>query len=145
MVRLVGDEFLRAAHVTRARIGLLSPSHASMLRQRVRDMFSNTGNSRWLWEGLHDCASHNDRNGWKLIGQFLKDQPSIVFFDEHEDQRAFSVASGGELMTVLGESYGYEFYVTDDRAEFLFCFNHHDYLIACGTAVSFLRQVVKNR
>ena len=39
---------------------------------------------------------------------------------------------------MLEETYGYEFYVTDEECTYLICFNHHDILYTCGRAIKWL-------
>lgn len=39
-----------------------------------------------------------------------------------------------DIVAVLAECTGFEFYLTDVEATFLLCFNHHDVLIAAGDA-----------
>ncbi len=51
------------------------------------------------------------------------------------------VSSGDALRSLLANSYHFEFYVTDVDASYLICFNHHDFVIAWGTACPWLRQL----
>ena len=43
-----------------------------------------------------------------------------------------------DLVAVLGETYGFEFYVTNKEKSYLLVFNHHDILMACGDAKNWL-------
>jgi hypothetical protein len=132
----VGDEFLRAAVVSGVTVGRRSQAQASLLHQQMRSFFGEE-HTYWLWEGLKNCISFRDPLGWRLIPEFLKNHPALVFFNEFDDQRVFEISTGDDLLAILSESYGYEFYVTNDKADFLVCFNHHDFVIACGSAVTF--------
>lgn len=40
---------------------------------------------------------------------------------------------------MLSETWGFEFYVTNEQASFLFCFSHHDILYACGDVKIWLK------
>ncbi|WP_346768745.1 DUF6756 family protein [Paenibacillus sp. HB172176] len=35
--------------------------------------------------------------------------------------------------------FNVEFYITNKRCDYLLCFNHHDYLIACGEAINWIK------
>ena len=63
-----------------------------------------------------------------------------MFFNEDEDQAMFHFADGAEVVPVLEECTPFEFYLTDDSAAYLICFNHHDVLLATGTAAPWLEQ-----
>ena len=51
----------------------------------------------------------------------------------------FEVSSGDALDLLLGETTGFEFYVTDADASYLVCFNHHDFLVCLGDARGWLK------
>lgn len=50
--------------------------------------------------------------------------------------------SASDLIDTLEEMYGTEFYVTNEDVSYLFCFNHHDVLIAYGDASEWLDSVL---
>ncbi|MEO6457793.1 MAG: hypothetical protein ABIO92_05915 [Chloroflexia bacterium] len=47
---------------------------------------------------------------------------------------------GTQISRVLGECFNFEFYVTNPEVEYILCHNHHDFLVATGTATSWLLQ-----
>ena len=50
----------------------------------------------------------------------------------------FAIVGGDALVRLLGDLPPMEFYLTNAATEYLLCFNHHDYLIACGSAREWL-------
>ena len=61
-------------------------------------------------------------------------------FNPRDGAEVFHFASGEALDEVLADTFGFELYVTDEEASFLLCFNHHDFLLASGKAVEWLRR-----
>jgi hypothetical protein len=61
-----------------------------------------------------------------------------MFFNLPDEKAAFTFNKGDDVVSVLSETYGFEFYLTNRCAEYLICFNHHDVLIACGSAIELL-------
>lgn len=91
-----------------------------------------------MWESFRDCASVQYPGAWRWITEFVGPRECILLFNETEDEEMFSVSSGSALGELLEETYGFEFYVTDRDVAYLICFNHHDFLICCGTAKTWL-------
>ena len=50
----------------------------------------------------------------------------------------FKLKARSKLSLLLGETYPFEVYLTDELVDFVLCFNHHDYLIATGRAKAWL-------
>lgn len=46
-----------------------------------------------------------------------------------------------DVVSLLSEFYGYEFYITNNSKDFVLCFNHHDYLIGCGKVVTKIKNI----
>lgn len=115
---------------------LLPPGERDALRERVFSRYACR--RRWMWESFSNYASVQDPDGWARIGELAGDRPCILLFDVDEEVEMFHVPSGGALHTLLANSYGFEFYVTDAEAGYLVCFNHHDMLICCGSARAWL-------
>ncbi len=88
---------------------------------------------------INDYVSVCDSNGWQWINEFVGKEESIMFFNESDEKKSFVFKDGADLTTVLSETYGFEFYVTNKQTSFLIAFNNHDYLIACGTAKKWLK------
>jgi hypothetical protein len=53
-------------------------------------------------------------------------------WDDHYS--AFLVPTGKVVVSLLSECFGFVFYVTNERLEFILSQNDHDYLLGAGTA-----------
>ena len=62
----------------------------------------------------------------------------VLFLNPADGEEMFELETGDVLLELLGETSGFEFYVTDHEASFLFCFTHHDVLVAAGNAAPWL-------
>lgn len=62
-------------------------------------------------------------------------------FNPNDDLIVLEFQSGQELTKALGETFGFEFYVTDGQATYLWCVNHHEYLIGTGEAASWVHEL----
>ncbi len=106
----------------------------------VRQALSRYGGSWPLWNQPGGMSVH-DSNAWRWIEVFLGNDPAYMFFDPTESRAVFVVGSGAVLTQLLGETPGFEFYVTDESTTFLLCFNHHDVLAAWGRAEEWLASI----
>jgi hypothetical protein len=134
-----------------AKLGVPAERLAPEANKRVRaDVVARYARSPsvWpLWDGPDDdtCeeVSVQDGSAWRWVAEFVADAPCILLWDPHDEVDAIRFENGRDLVAVLEEMYLTEFYVTDDEATYLICFNHHDYLIAEGRAVGWLRHRAK--
>ena len=95
----------------------------------------------FLWEGLRDCETFSDIDGWLYIQKFVLDNSCIMFFNPYQEKKMFNISSGKDLQYILSETCPYEFYVTDMDYSYLLCFTHHDVLIGCGKAKEWVRNL----
>ncbi|OPX44210.1 hypothetical protein CLHUN_17640 [Ruminiclostridium hungatei] len=93
-----------------------------------------------FWENLIDYISINNKDAWLWIGELIGDTETIMFFNTSDEKAAFAFNNGDNVVSVLSETYGFEFYLTNRATEYLLCFNHHDVLIACGNAIKWLKK-----
>ncbi len=71
------------------------------------------------------------------------DSEAIMFFNPEQEKSSFLFANGEDMVSVLGESYAFEFYITNKKLEYFICFNHHDYLICSGSAQNWIEKFIK--
>jgi hypothetical protein len=101
---------------------------------------------RWpLWEYDSRAIAIQDPDAWRLLSSFLSNTEAFLLFNPDDDQSVFWFESGRDIVSVVGESYGFEFYVTDRAATFYLSFNHHDFLVASGGAVPWLKGIINSR
>jgi hypothetical protein len=132
----VSGEIIAAEREHSLGVTALSVAERDRIRGRVRSLYGER--RRWMWESLPDPASVQDPDAWQWIEEFVGDRECVLLFDVDEDEEMFSVPSGAALDALLGNTCGFEFYVTDRNATYLICFNHHDFLVCCGAAKAWL-------
>ncbi len=91
-----------------------------------------------IWDNLIDSLSIKDSQGWKIQKRFLPEERRILFVEPCESNSIFIFKSSGDLSKLLGDSFGFSFYLTDSAATYLMCFNDHDYFICSGVAKDWL-------
>jgi len=134
------NELIAAAKRAGAAIVELSPEDTASIRRSVEaTFFQGKASGYFPWEHLGDRISVHDPNAWEWVSQFTTGQKTILLLDYWPDASVFEFEDGSKLSEVLGDSYWSEFYVTNREAEYLICFNHHDWLIAAGSAKEWLQ------
>ena len=101
-------------------------------------------NTSFIWESFKDYAYYQNSNAWSLIKDYVKENKCIMFFNKSDDRNGFLISNGFELQKIIEESFGFEFYITDENLSYLICFNHHDILYGLGKAIDWVKEVKIN-
>lgn len=133
----IGEEVKRAAAVLDIDITELSRDVSLEIIRIITEKYI-TGNSCFLWDDLTDYVYVNNSDAWSWINEYIGNTEVIMFFNESDEKKSFLFKNGDDLVAVLGETYGFEFYVTNKEKSYLLVFNHHDILMACGDAKNWL-------
>lgn len=143
MWNIVG-EVSRAIESLGVKAKLLGPEESTKLWSLVADTYAG-GNSEWpLWEHLRDDASVQIEDPLRRLSDFLGQTPALLLFEPNDEGRYFEFSSGKDIPRVLEECFRFEFYVADRNLYFLFCVNHHDFLIGAGTAKDWVANLKSN-
>lgn len=96
---------------------------------------------RWWWESFksesRSCTYH-DGQGFKLLGQFVPDADEDIWFMVEDDQLPnypIFEATANEAMMIIGECFGFEYYLIPKSKAWLLCEDHHDRIIWVGAEV----------
>jgi len=117
-------------------IRLLNHGERDRVREVVRSFYGRSQNR--LWEHLHGCASIQDSEAWRWIGEFVGQESCVLLFDASEETEMFHIPTGPALHELLSQTSGFDFYVTDRRGTYPVCYNDHDVLVCCGSAKEWL-------
>jgi len=120
-----------------ADFAVLNPVEAELLLRKIDTAYAHEGIGT-LWERMHDQLSVQSTDGWTRIDDFVNRMAFILFFEKRDDSTMIAFPNGTRLTPILSECPLFEFYVTDDAASFVVCFNHHDFLIGTGQATSWI-------
>ncbi len=127
----------------------LSESDIRLLpSQEGRDIFEHALNTfvggedlKWWWESFSQkCSSVEieSGDGYKLIAQIVPDEDEKIWWIVEDDLLPYYPVyetSAKIAKEVIGECYGFEYYIIAKDDRFLLCENHHNYLIGIGEAL----------
>ncbi len=134
----IKKEIISAAERMNVSISEMEEAQTSYLVHGVIEKYTNGKKSTNIWENLVDEFSVNDKNAWIWIEDYISDNEAIMFFNQEDEKNAFLFHNGHDVVSLLGDTYGFEFYLTNRNIDYLLCFNHHDVLIACGDSRDWL-------
>ena len=138
MSNWITKEIERAVREDGVEVTPIGNDESEALRSRIIERYC-PGKPYWpLWEHCEFAERVQDRGSWRWIPEFIGSHECIILFNPSDDTGAFSCRDGDRLRTLLGQTHGFEFYLTDRSASYLICFNHHDFLLAAGDAAPWL-------
>src|SRR5215475_9244620 len=123
------DEIQRATQVlgfTTERFRRLPPDEAQRVYQSALRHFVPRGQPRWWWEhfpastGVHFTAG----DGWRHLAEIVPDAGERVWFiaeDFVAPEYSVWEASVRDIQAVIGECYGFEFYLIQQQHYWLVC------------------------
>jgi len=94
-----------------------------------------------LCSNMTDSISLFNPNGWQLIRSFEVESEKILFLEPEISKVCFQFENSLDVVSMLENSYGFVFYITNLNLDYLICFNDHDYLIGCGTAKDWIKSL----
>ncbi|MFN5540440.1 MAG: DUF6756 family protein [Candidatus Melainabacteria bacterium] len=147
MIILIKNEIMNAAEKVGAHISLLDNKKAIQIYERLAEKYTNNKNTRWIWENIsqENSESIHDSAAWRWLDDFIKEKSTFLLFHEIGEQKlvsGFEFYNGIDLVSVLAESFNFEFYLTNESINYFICHNHHDVLIAAGEAKEWLQSKI---
>jgi len=118
---------------------ILNSSNSQNILSTIREKFCSGSNRYPLWEYIVSSEGIHNKDAWSWISEFLDNCPVIIFFDESDDKSMVRLEHGLHVSKILGECFGFVFYLTDFNYNYLICFNDHDILIGAGTAKDWIK------
>jgi hypothetical protein len=138
------NQITQAAKNVDQPITLIGAEAVTHIRQRVVMSYCSRFDKRFLWEHFIGAEGLHDSQGWIRLRTLNAGVTVIMFFNPEDDPAGFEFESLPDVSAVLGECFGFEFYITDRENTFVICFNHHDMLIGAGKAAEWIRQMKAN-
>jgi hypothetical protein len=135
----IRNEIIEVTKLTNASISELAPEEQQEIRRQIFLKFVHD-KPRWIWEGLTDKVAVQNPDAWRWVSDFVMNAEVLMFFNKQDEIAIFKFDDGSQLVPVLSECTGFEFYLTNATTDYLICFNHHNFLIAAGTAVDWLKK-----
>jgi hypothetical protein len=112
-----------------------------VLFQRFLDRFTGGRDVRWWWEWftLPDASKKfDDGSGFRRLKEIIPNPEESLWLVAEDDQLPFYPVyetTAGAAEAVIGECYGFEYYLIPKDLSWIVCENHHDVVIAAGTPV----------
>lgn len=145
----IKEEIITAAQSLGTHISELNSQESEQFRLTLFSKFTDVSLDGHIWENIlrkyeDHVATYTDANNktYLLIDDFVKQKEVFMIFDGSEEKTVFKFKDGSEIVSLLSECYDFEFYLTNQKIEYLLCLNNHDYLIAVGTAADWLKSLV---
>lgn len=82
---------------------------------------------------------------WMWISDFINEDSSILLFNPDDEKEFYSFGNGKDVVSIIGELFNVEFYVTNRNTDYLLGCNHSQCLIASGAASEWLERHVGYR
>ena len=120
---------------------LLAPSQSETVFLAALNHFVTSGDRRWWWEDFRKpgkSVTFEDGEGWRHVPKIAPDAKESVWLIAEDDslphypvfETTPEVAS-----LVIGECYGFEYYLVAKDLSWLICETHHNVLCAVGSVV----------
>lgn len=134
----IKEQVISVANSLKVIVQSIAVSETESIISKVIEKYCGIGITAPLWENLQNEVAVNNKDAWQWIGDFIGDTETIMFFNPSDERGAFTFKKGRDVVSVLCETYGFEFYLTNKNLDYLICFNHHDVLIGCGNAADWV-------
>jgi hypothetical protein len=103
--------------------------------------FVSSGDRRWWWEDFRQpgiSVMFEAGDGWKIIPEIAPNPDEPVWFIAEEDRLpTYPVFETTPRIAskIIGECYGFEYYLVAKGYDWLLCETHHNRVFAVGAAV----------
>lgn len=136
----IKNEIISVAQTLGIMISELTADAKEVILMNIYKKYTNGKKGQWLWEYMIDPVSVSNKDAWMWGGDFIGKSKTIMFFNLSDERIAFAFNSGEDVVKILSETFGFEFYWTDENTSYLISFDHHDVLSAVGSAKSWLEK-----
>ncbi len=150
MMQSIKEELTQSAIARSIAVIFIPDEEAFQLGQTLALKYTNSASVWQIWEGLpkNTFISFQKDDAWKLIKNFILDDSVILLFNEigerTEVMSGVRINNGYDLEGILEESFGFDFYITNDALSYFLCFDDHGILYAAGEAKQWLENKLKS-
>lgn len=120
---------------------LLSDNEANPLFRKLLDRFVSGGDRRWWWESFslpEYSLNFDDQQAFQRITTVVPDPQESVWIVIEDDQLPiYPIYEGSpeNIQKVIGECYGFEYYIISKSMTWLLCENHHNRMLGIGDEI----------
>ncbi len=124
----------------KGKVAQLSRAEAEEVNRAVLSQFADGKDRRWWWEAFpqSESMSFADDLGYQRVPNLVPNADERCWFIvEGQDSGPFPVydASPKEAVSIIGECFGFEYYIVPKDLSWLLCENHHGTVVGCGKPV----------
>jgi hypothetical protein len=136
------ENALRVLSIPSESFRLLPDDQGAVLYQELLAEFVAGTDRRWWWEAFLKPSSSKtfeDGTGFEKITELVPKPNAMVWFVVEEDQLPFYPiyeATPAAIQQVIGECYGFEYYIIPKSKDWLLCENHHNRMIGVGNQIT---------
>lgn len=138
----VTDEIDRAIESLqlKGKVARLSRAEAEEVNRAVLARFAGGKDRRWWWEAFpqSESVSFDDGLGYQRVPLLVPNAGERCWFIvESQERGPYPVyeASPEEAVGIIGECFGFEYYIAPKDLSWLVCENHHGRVVGCGASV----------
>lgn len=122
---------------TEEQIKLLDFDSGKGLYYELLDWFVKSGDRRWWWEDfkMESFDFVDYEKPFEKLNEIIPDLKKKVWLMVEDDQEEYYPIYDCEpsiIGKIIGECFGFEYYVIDKNMDWLICENHHGRLIGLG-------------
>jgi hypothetical protein len=139
----LADELIDASLKLGHNATILNAKDSQNIISIIKNKFCVETKNSPIWESIVDTKEIHDANAWKWISEFLDDNPILIFFEQSDDRLIVRLENGFYISKILGECFGFVFYITDLNHNYLMCFNDRNILIGTGIATDWIEKKLK--
>ena len=135
------SEALNSLSIPADTFRLLSDVETEKIYKKLLSSFVSGADRKWWWESFSQpefVLSLTDEKAFKNITSLVPNPEEVVWFVAEEDQLPFYPiyeACSSDIQKVIGECYGFEYYIASKKMDWMLCENHHNNFIGVGDAV----------
>ncbi len=119
----------------------LPPDESNRIYLAALHRFVGTDDRRWWWESFREpgaSLAFASGDGWRKLPLVAPNPSERIWFIAEDDQLPQSPVfeTSAEMASrIIGECYGFEYYLIAKDLSWLVCETHHNVLCAVGQAV----------
>lgn len=128
---------IKNLNFTDKEISLLDFNSGKKLYSELLDFWVSSGDRRWWWEDFKkesfDFVDYE--KPFEKLHEIIPDLKKKVWLMVEDDQEEYYPIYDCEpsiIGQIIGECFGFEYYVIDKNMDWLICENHHNRLIGLG-------------
>ena len=146
----VADEIERAREVLRLpaeQIRELPNEESSILYHDLLDTFVEGGERLWWWEAFKSpefSIDFRDENGFEHILPLVPDPNERIWFligGGHFPFRPIYETTPTIAVSIIGECYGFEYYLVSKSRDWILCENHHGTIVGAGSQFDDIKSI----